>query len=155
MVRLPRSEKQTYRLNSGPQMWPSGLTLAMTLTLNCQGQISNLLYLSQKWSNCHETKSKYIDWTLDLKCDYPVWPWPWPWSWIFKVKYGIWYISTKRGPKVRCKDLLDSDRGDFRCRPAVDSYSFTKYCGWGIPHNWDMNFGKIGGLPTLVAFPEK
>ena len=24
-----------------------------------------------------------------------------------------------------------------------------KYCGWGIPHNWDMSFWKIGGLPTL------
>ena len=39
MVRLPRNEKQTYRLNSGAQMWPAGLTLAMTLTLNFQGQI--------------------------------------------------------------------------------------------------------------------
>ena len=27
MVRLPRNEKQTYRLNSRAQMWPSGLTL--------------------------------------------------------------------------------------------------------------------------------
>ena len=26
-----------------------------------------------------------------------------------------------------------------------------KYCGWGIPHNWDMSFGQFGGLPTLVA----
>ena len=32
MVRLPRNEKQTYRLNSRAQMWPSGLTLDMTLT---------------------------------------------------------------------------------------------------------------------------
>ena len=64
MVRLPRNEKQTYRLNSRAQMWPSGLTLAMTLTLNFHGQIQNLLYLSQKWSDCHETKSKHIDWTL-------------------------------------------------------------------------------------------
>ena len=62
-VRLPRSEKQTYRLNSMAQLWPSGLTLAMTLTLNFQGQIWNLLYLSQKWSDCHGTKSKHIDWT--------------------------------------------------------------------------------------------
>ena len=44
-------------------MWPSGLTLAMTLTLNFQGQIWNLLYLSRKWSDCHGTKSKHIDWT--------------------------------------------------------------------------------------------
>ena len=62
MVRLPRNEKQTYRLNSRAQMWPSGWTLAMTLTLNFQGQIWNLLYLSQKWSDCHGTKSKHIDW---------------------------------------------------------------------------------------------
>ena len=35
------------------------------------------------------------------------------------------------------------------------SYSnVTKYCGWEISHNCDMSFGKFGGLPTLVAFPE-
>ena len=51
-----------------------------------------------KWSDCHETKSKHIDWTLGLKCDHRVWPWPWPWPWIFKVKYGICYISAKSGP---------------------------------------------------------
>ena len=39
MVRLPRNERQTYLLNLRAQMWPSGLTLAMTLTLNFQGQI--------------------------------------------------------------------------------------------------------------------
>ena len=92
MVRLPRNKKQIYRLNSRAQMWPSGLTLAMTLTLNFQGQIWNFLYLSQKWPDCHETKSKHIDWTLGLKCDHQFWPW------IFKVKYGISYISAKRGP---------------------------------------------------------
>ena len=167
MVRLPRNEKQTPRLISRPQMWPSGLTLAMTLTLNFQGQIWNLLYLSQKWHDCHGTKSKHIDWSQGLKCNHRVWPWPWPWHWIFKVKYGICYISTKSGPiatkqkanisielqasnvtngfdlghdldiwifkvkcdldylatKVRYKDLPDSDRGDFRCRRAVDSSS--------------------------------
>ena len=30
MVRLPRNKKQTYRMNSRPQMWPMGLTLAVT-----------------------------------------------------------------------------------------------------------------------------
>ena len=100
MVWLPRNEKQTYRLKSGAQMWPSGLTLAMTLTFNFQGQIWNFLYLSPKWSDCHETKSKHIDWTLMLKCDHRVWPWPWPWPWIFKVKYGISYISAKIGPII-------------------------------------------------------
>ena len=95
MVRLPQNKKQTHRLYSGHQMRPSGLTLAMTLTLNFQGQISNWLYLSQKWSDCHETKSKHIDWTLGFKGDHRVWPWPWPGPWIFKVKYGIGYISAK------------------------------------------------------------
>ena len=98
MVRLPRNEKQTYRLISRPQMWPSGLTLAMTLTLNFQCQIWNWLYLYQKWSDCHETKSEHIDWTLGLKCNHQIWPWPWPWPWLFKVKYEICYISTKSGP---------------------------------------------------------
>ena len=167
---------------------------------------SNMLFLSQKWSDCHETKSKYIDWTLGLKCDHQISPWPWPWPWIFRNKCRICNILTKSSPiaakrrgnisielqasnvtsgfdldhdhdlwifkvkfdldiwphtwpwpwiavsqngradwhwikgvgvghswpmdhdhdnvvtKVRCKDLLDSDRGDFRCRRAVDSF---------------------------------
>ena len=57
-VRSPRNEKQTYRLNPGTQMWPSDLTLAITLTLNFQSQIWNLIYLNEKWSDCYETKSK-------------------------------------------------------------------------------------------------
>ena len=32
LVRLPQNEKQTYWLNSRPQMWPMALTLATTLT---------------------------------------------------------------------------------------------------------------------------
>ena len=70
----------------------------MTLTLTFQGQIWNLLYLSQKWFSCQETKSKHIDWSEGLKFHHQVWPWPWPWPWIFKVKYEIGYISTKSGP---------------------------------------------------------
>ena len=79
-------------------MWPSGLTLAMTFSLNFQGQTWNLLYLIEKCSDCHETKSKHIDWTQGLKCDHPIWPWPWPWPWFFKVTFGICYISVKNGP---------------------------------------------------------
>ena len=98
MVRLPRNKKQTYQLHSRAQMWPLGLTLAMTLTLNFQGQIWNFLYLSQKWSDCHGKKSKHIDWTPRPQMWPSVWPWPWPWPWIFKVKYAISYISAKNGP---------------------------------------------------------
>ena len=57
-----------------PQMWPSGLTLVMTLTLNFQGQIWNLPDLIPKWSNCHETKSKRFNWSLCLIYDHQVWP---------------------------------------------------------------------------------
>ena len=60
-----------------------------------------------KWFDCHKMKSTSIDWTEDLG-DHQVWPWPWPW-------------------KVMCKDLLDSDRGDFRCWHAVDMSSFNSY----------------------------
>ena len=117
--------------------------------MELQGQIWNLLYLRQKWFDCHETKSKHIDWMHDLKWNHWVWPWPWPWPWIFKVKYGICYISAKNGLiatkrkanisielqasywpwpwKVRCKDLTNSDRGDFRCRHAVDSSSWMVF----------------------------
>ena len=47
-----------------------------------------------------------IEWTEGINNN-QVWSWPWPW-------------------KVRCKDLPDCDRGDFRCRRAVESSSF--YC---------------------------
>ena len=60
MVRLPINEKQAYGLNSKASNM-AGLTLAGTLSLNFQGQIWNFLYLSQKWSDCHEMKRKHID----------------------------------------------------------------------------------------------
>ena len=47
ITRLPRNEKQTYRLNFTPQMRPWDLTLALAFTDNFQGHIWNLLYLSQ------------------------------------------------------------------------------------------------------------
>ena len=94
-VRLLRNEKQLYRLNCKPQMWPSDLTLTMTLTLNFQGQIWNLLYLSEQWSGCHATESKLTDWTQGLNCDHQIWPWPWPWPSVLKFKYQICYISNK------------------------------------------------------------
>ena len=62
----------------------------MTLTLNFQGHIWNLLYLSQKWSDCHEKRA-------DISIEHQVWPWLWPWLNVFKVKYAICYISAKNG----------------------------------------------------------
>ena len=98
MVRLPRNEKQTSRLNSRAQMWPSGLTLAMTLTLNFQGQIWNCYISAKNGPIATERKTNISIELQGLKCDHQVWPWPWLWPWIFKVKYGISYISAKSGP---------------------------------------------------------
>ena len=128
MVRLPRNEKQTYRLNSRAQMSPSGLTLAMTLTLNFQGQIWNLLYLSQKWSECHGTKSHISIELQGLKCDHQVWPWPWPWPWIFKVKYAISYISAKSGP-------IASKR---KANISVELQASNVTNGFDLDHNLDL-----------------
>ena len=93
---IATKRKANISIDLKTSMWPSGLTFAMTLTLNFQVQIWNWLYLCQKWSDCHGTKSEHFDWTLGLKCNHQIWPWPWPW--IFKVKYQICYISTKSGP---------------------------------------------------------
>ena len=90
--------------------------------------------------NCHEMKSKRFDWILSNKCSHRVWPWLWPWPWIFKVKFWNSPISGIERPidneqsgvihdhdrdlfvtKMMCKELPDSDQGDFRCRRAVDS----------------------------------
>ena len=49
MVQLPWNEKQTYRLNSRPQMWPLGLNFAITLTLNFQDQIKRDASYSDSW----------------------------------------------------------------------------------------------------------
>ena len=63
MVQLPPNEKQTYQLNPKPETWLLGLTLAMTLTFNFQGQAWNLLYhwllknglVAMKWKANHLT----------------------------------------------------------------------------------------------------
>ena len=148
MVRLPRNEKQTYRLNSRAQMWPSGLTLAMTLTLNFQGQIQNLLYLSQKWSDCHETKSKHIHETLGLKCDHLVWLWPWPWPWIFKVKYRIYYISvnngqiaSKRKANMSIELLASNVTNGFELDHYLDIWILKVKCDLDLDHTDDLDHG--------------
>ena len=148
MVRLPRNKKQTYWLNSRAQMWPAGLTLAMTLTLNFQGQIWNSLYLSQKWSDCHETKSKHINWTLGLKCDQRVWPWPWPWPWISKVKYTICYISAKNGPIATKR----------KANISIELWGSNVTSGFDLGHDIDLEFSRSNiqfaiSQPKMVRLP--
>ena len=112
-----------------------------TLTLNFQGQIWSLLYLSQKWCDCHETKSKYLDWTLSLKCDQQARPWPWTWPWIFKVKYEICYISkigpiaTKRKTNMSIELQNSNETNGFYLGHDLDLWIFKVKCEFDLcPH---------------------
>ena len=60
------------------------------------------IYLPKDGPIATKPKSKHII-SIELN-DQRVWLLPWPW-------------------KVRCKDLLDSDRGDFKCRRVIYSSS--------------------------------
>ena len=122
----------------------------LTLTLNFQGQIWNLLYLSQKWSDCHETKSKHIDWILGLKCDHRVWPWPWPWPWIFKVKHWIYYISAKNGP-IATKQ---------KANMSIELRASNVTISFDLGHDLDLAFTRSNMLfaisqPRMVQLPQK
>ena len=129
-------------------MRPLGLTMIMTLTLNFQGQTWNLLYLSQKWSDCHETKSKHIDWTEGLKFDHGVWPWPWPWPWIFKVKYEICYISAKNGPIATKR----------KANISIELKASNLTMGFDLGHDLDLEFSRSNmefaiSQPKMVRLP--
>ena len=100
MVRLPWNKKrQIYPLNSTPQLGPSGLTWAMhDLNLEFSRSIMEFAISQPIMVLLPRTKSKHINSTLGLNWDHWVRPWPCPWPWVFKVKYGIGYISAKNGP---------------------------------------------------------
>ena len=73
MVRLPRNEKQTYRLNSRAQMWPSGLTLAMTFDLefsrsNMEFPVSQpkVVRLPRNKKQTYRLNSRPQMWPMDL-----------------------------------------------------------------------------------------
>ena len=104
-------------------MQPLGLTLTMTLTLNFKGQIWNLLYISQKCSDYHETKSKHIDWTQGLKCDHGVWPWIW---------HGICYISAKNGPIATKR----------KANISIELKASNVTMGFDLGHDLDLEFSR-------------
>ena len=83
----------TQGLKCDHRVWP----WPMTLTLNFQGQIYNLLYLSRKWPDWHETKSKHINWTQGLKCDLDLWPHTWPWPWIAVISEWEGRLTLNKG----------------------------------------------------------
>ena len=51
----------------------------LTLTLDFQGQILNMLYLRNGRADRHETKGMSVDRMLDPYCDFELWHHPWPW----------------------------------------------------------------------------
>ena len=55
--------------------------------------------------------------------------------WILKVICDLDHLVTK----VRCKDLPDSDWGDFRCRRAIDSSSFD-YSAASLDNDLGINY---------------
>ena len=115
----------------------------MTLTLNFQGQISNWLYLSQKWSDCHKTKSKHVDWTLGFKWDHRVWPWPWHWPWIYKVKYRIGYISAKNGPIATKR----------KANTSTELYASNETIGFDLGLDLDLEFSR-SNIELAISQPK-
>ena len=89
-------------------------------------------------------KRKHIDWTQGFKYDHQVWPWPWPWTWIFKVKYGICYISAKSGPiatkrKVNISLELQASNvtNGFDLDHDLDFWILKVKCDLDLwPHKW-------------------
>ena len=98
------------RANISIELWGSNMTIGFDLghDLDLEFSRSNIEFaISQsKMCDCHEMKSKHIDWTqglkcdrrfdlghdldlwiLKVKCDLDLWPHTWPWPWIFMVKF--------------------------------------------------------------------
>ena len=95
-----------------------------------------------KWSDCHETKSKHINWTVGLTCDHQVWPWSCPWAWIFKVNYRICYISAKNGPiATKWKANISIELQGLKCDHQV----------WPWPWTWPWIFKVKYGISYISA----
>ena len=73
-------------------------------------------------------KSKHIDGTLSLKCNNRVLPWHWPW--IFKVKFGICYISVKSGP-IATK---------WKWNLLIELRASNVNNGYDLGHDFDLDF---------------
>ena len=70
----------------------------LTLTLDFQGQILEMLYLRNGRADWHGTKGMWVHRVLHPLCDFQLWPQPWPRPWIFKVKFWKSCISVMGWP---------------------------------------------------------
>ena len=123
MVRWPRNEKQT-SIDLETSNVTIGFDLGHDLDLEFSRSNAELAISQPKVVRLPRRKQKanISIWTLGLKCDNGFDLGHDIDIWIFKVICDLDHLVTK----VRCKDLPDSDRGDFRCRRAVDSSSFSR-----------------------------
>ena len=83
------------------------------------------------------------NWTLGLKCDCRVWPWPWPRPWIFKVKYGIGYISAKNGAIAMKR----------KANISIDLKTSNVTIGFDLGHDLDLEFLR-SNLEMAISLPK-
>ena len=82
---ISKKENQSYRLKFRSQTWPWGLTLAITLTLDFQGQFPNCF--SHEWLGRLMWNEKVVNRLLTEPTDMWVISHAWPKPWILKVKF--------------------------------------------------------------------
>ena len=154
MVRLPRNEKHTYWLNGRLIMRPSieltnsnatiGFDFGHDLDLEFLRSNMEFAMSQPKIVRLPRNESKSIDWILGLKCDHQIWPRLWPWHWIFKIKYGICFISTKSGPivtnrkaKISIELQASNVTNGFDFGRDLDLWIFKVKCDFDLwPHTW-------------------
>ena len=76
MVRMPRNGKQIYWLNPRPQMWPSDLTLAMTVTFEFSRSNVTLIF-DHTYGLLSQNGRADWHWTKGVEVGHS-WPWLWP-----------------------------------------------------------------------------
>ena len=150
MVWLLRNEKQTYQLNSRHQMQSKGLTLAMTLTLDFQGQILKQPYLRNRRANWHWTKGGHW-WPMTMT----FW---WPRSRVTLYTAGhlhtaVPHCSHSRAPIVHTAvPRENNDHGCvyLRCRAVCK----LPGCVEGHPWRWGVRIYLIvTGVTSDVCVP--
>ena len=109
----------------------------MTLTLDFQGQILNMLYLRNGRVDWHGTKGMWVDRMLHPLCDFQLWPQPWPWPWIFKVKFWKSRISWMGWPI----DMESKGCESIKCWTHVVTFNFPHH-PWPWPWIFKVKFWK-------------
>ena len=92
---------------------------------------------------CHERKSNHIGWTLGLKCDHRVWSWSWPWTSVFKVKYGIGYISAKNGA-IAMRRIANI---------SIDRKASNMTIGFDLGNDLDLEFSR-SNMELAISLPK-